>query len=36
VSRHLIKNMDNIRRKRKGEVVEAVEAVDWTKAREVN
>jgi len=33
VSRHLIKNMDNIRRKRKGEVVDVV---DWTQAREVN
>merc|ERR1711892_1589871 len=33
VSRHLIKNMDNIRKKRKGDVVGAV---DWTQAREVN
>jgi len=32
VSKHLIKNMDNIRRRRKGEVVEVV---DWTQAREV-
>lgn len=34
VSRHLITNMDNIRKRRKGEITEKV--VDWTKAREVN
>ena len=33
VSQHLIKNMDRIRRKRKGE---EVDDVDWTQAREVN
>lgn len=37
VSRHLIKNMDNIRKRRKGEVVEEVveEMVDWKKATEI-